>query len=210
MTSVQDTGQGAADELKQKGEQAAERTQQKAQQAGEEAKSKLRQEVDQRSQQVAEQVESTADAIRKTGEELRKQGKVNSERGRCDSCSWTWRQSCTRRAPLPPGADGASVPPALRVAPFVGSPPGPRGHAHSVTLRCDGVSAKRRKRPVLTALASRARLEPLGSGAAIVRGSGPPWRSRGRPSACRNLHERCTRRRRMCRISTLDSHEMHG
>ncbi|HEV2809122.1 MAG TPA: hypothetical protein VGV93_01825 [Acidimicrobiales bacterium] len=80
MTSVQDTGQGAADELKQKGEQAAERTQQKAQQAGEEAKSKLRQEVDQRSQQVAEQVESTADAIRKTGEELRKQGKVNSER----------------------------------------------------------------------------------------------------------------------------------
>ncbi len=75
MTSVQDTGQDAADELKQKGERAAERTQQKAQQAGEEAKSKLRQEVDQRSQQVAEQVESTADAIRKAAEELRKQGK---------------------------------------------------------------------------------------------------------------------------------------
>ena len=75
MTSGHDTGQGAADELKQKGQQAAERTQQKAQQAGEEAKSKLRQEVDQRSQQVAEQVESTAEAIRKAGEELRRQGK---------------------------------------------------------------------------------------------------------------------------------------
>ena len=75
MTSVQDTGQGAADELKQKGGQAAERAQQKAQQAGEEAKSKLRQEVDQRSQQVAEQVDSTAQAIRKAGEELRNQGK---------------------------------------------------------------------------------------------------------------------------------------
>lgn len=75
MTSVRDTGQDAADELKQKGERAAERTQQKAQEAGEEAKSKLRQEVDQRSQQIAEQVESTADAIRKAGDELRKQGK---------------------------------------------------------------------------------------------------------------------------------------
>jgi uncharacterized protein YjbJ (UPF0337 family) len=81
-----DSGQGAAEQAKEKAgevagqaqEKAGEvagQAQQKAQQAAEQAKSRVQEMIDQRSTEVGEEVVTTADALRSVAEQLRDQGK---------------------------------------------------------------------------------------------------------------------------------------
>jgi uncharacterized protein YjbJ (UPF0337 family) len=70
-----ESGEGAADQAKEKASEAAGQAKEQVQQATGQAKDKVREQVDQRSTQAGEQVSSTAGDIRSVGEQLREQGK---------------------------------------------------------------------------------------------------------------------------------------
>jgi uncharacterized protein YjbJ (UPF0337 family) len=70
-----DSGQGAAEQAKEKAGEVAGQAQEKAQQAAEQAKSRVQEMIDQRSTEVGDEIVTTADALRSVAEQLRDQGK---------------------------------------------------------------------------------------------------------------------------------------